>query len=60
MNLSKIALAAAVTPAELIEGASRVYIEAFETITGRTFQPPAATGESILERIRRNLAPYRL
>ncbi|HZZ68940.1 MAG TPA: phosphoribosylaminoimidazolesuccinocarboxamide synthase [Phenylobacterium sp.] len=46
-------------PAELIEGASKVYIEAFETITGQTFHPPAASDGPILERIRRNLAPYR-
>lgn len=45
-------------PAELIDGASKVYIEAFETITGQTFQP-AAGGEPVLDRIRRNLAPYR-
>ncbi|MBS0335108.1 MAG: phosphoribosylaminoimidazolesuccinocarboxamide synthase [Proteobacteria bacterium] len=46
-------------PAELIEGASKVYIQAFEEITGQAFQPPAPTDEPILERIRRNLAPYR-
>lgn len=46
-------------PAELIEGASKVYVEAFETITGQTFQPPAPTDEPMLDRIRRNLAPYR-
>ena len=46
-------------PAELIEGASKVYIQAFETITGQTFQPPPAGEGPILERIRRNLAPYR-
>jgi phosphoribosylaminoimidazole-succinocarboxamide synthase len=46
-------------PAELIEGASKVYIQAFETITGQTFHPPAASEGPILERIRRNLAPYR-
>lgn len=45
-------------PAALIEGASKVYIEAYETITGQTFQPPA-TDEPMLERIRRNLSPYR-
>jgi phosphoribosylaminoimidazole-succinocarboxamide synthase len=45
-------------PAELIDGASRVYIEAFETITGQAFQA-AATDEPVLDRIRRNLAPYR-
>ena len=45
-------------PPELIDGASKVYIQAFETITGQTFQP-AATDEPVLDRIRRNLAPYR-
>ena len=42
-------------PADLIRETSRVYIRAYETITGNTFipgeQPP-------LPRIRRNLAPY--
>ncbi|HEX3886298.1 MAG TPA: phosphoribosylaminoimidazolesuccinocarboxamide synthase [Phenylobacterium sp.] len=46
-------------PADLIEGASKVYIQAFETITGQRFEPPAAEEGPILERIRRNLAPYR-
>ncbi|ODT89908.1 phosphoribosylaminoimidazolesuccinocarboxamide synthase [Phenylobacterium sp. SCN 70-31] len=45
-------------PDELVAGASKVYVDAFETITGQTFQPPAA-GEPVLDRIRRNLAPYR-
>ena len=45
-------------PAEMIEATSKVYIEAFETITAQTFQPPAAD-EPVLDRIRRNLAPYR-
>jgi len=45
-------------PAELIDGASKVYIQAFETITGQAFQAPAGD-EAILDRIRRNLAPYR-
>jgi len=44
-------------PPELIEATSRVYIQAFETITGETFVPPPAD-EDILGRIRRNLAPY--
>ena len=43
-------------PAELITQTSQVYIRAFETITGRTFEPPA-DGDP-LERIRRNLARY--
>ncbi len=46
-------------PAELIEGTSKVYIQAFETITGQAFQAPAQAGGDILERIRRNLASYR-
>ncbi|TDQ83953.1 phosphoribosylaminoimidazole-succinocarboxamide synthase [Dongia mobilis] len=42
-------------PTELIRDTSRVYIRAYETITGRAFQP----GEQPpLPRIRRNLAPY--
>lgn len=45
-------------PAEMIDKTSKVYIQAFEAITGQTFQP-AATEEPVLERIRRNLAPYR-
>ena len=44
-------------PRELIEATSRVYIEAFETITGEAFVAPPV-GEDILARIRRNLAPY--
>jgi phosphoribosylaminoimidazole-succinocarboxamide synthase len=46
-------------PAEVIEATSKVYIEAFEAITAQTFQPPA-DDEPVLDRIRRNLAPYRL
>jgi phosphoribosylaminoimidazole-succinocarboxamide synthase len=44
-------------PADLIDQTSQVYVRAFETITGTTFQPPAK-GESPVERIRRNLAHY--
>jgi phosphoribosylaminoimidazole-succinocarboxamide synthase len=44
-------------PAALIEETSQVYIRAFETITGRRFEPPAE-GEEPLQRIRRNLAQY--
>lgn len=44
-------------PASLIADTSKVYIEAFETITGERFVPPPA-GEDVLERIRRNLLPY--
>ncbi len=44
-------------PEELILGTAAVYIEAFETITGRKFELPS--GEtSVLERVRRNLRPY--
>lgn len=46
-------------PAELIEGTSKVYIQAYETITGQAFQAPAQAGGDILQRIRRNLASYR-
>jgi phosphoribosylaminoimidazole-succinocarboxamide synthase len=45
-------------PAGMIEETSKVYIQAFEAITGQTFEPPAAD-EPVLDRIRRNLAPYR-
>ncbi len=44
-------------PAELIAETSRVYIQAYETITGRTFDAPAGAEEP-LARIRRNLARY--
>ena len=44
-------------PAELVFETALVYVRAFETITGQTFQPPAAD-EPILDRIRRNLATY--
>ncbi len=44
-------------PAELIEQTSRVYIQAYETITGQTFVPDLS-GATVLERIRKNLAPY--
>ncbi|MDE2487791.1 MAG: phosphoribosylaminoimidazolesuccinocarboxamide synthase [Alphaproteobacteria bacterium] len=45
-------------PARMIEDTSKVYIQAFEAITGQRFEPPAED-EPVLERIRRNLAPYR-
>jgi phosphoribosylaminoimidazole-succinocarboxamide synthase len=45
-------------PAAMIADTSKVYIQAFEAITGQTFEPPAAD-EPVLDRIRRNLAPYR-
>lgn len=44
-------------PQELIAGTAAVYVEAFETITGRSFAPDLAGG-TVLERIRTNLAPY--
>jgi phosphoribosylaminoimidazole-succinocarboxamide synthase len=44
-------------PEEIILATSDVYIEAFETITGLRFVKPDA-GESVLARIRRNLAQF--
>ena len=44
-------------PESLIAATARVYIEAFEMITGQAFAAPAP-GEPVLHRIRRNLAPY--
>ena len=44
-------------PAEMILETSAVYIRAFETITGQTFEPPQGD-EPVLERIRRNLAQF--
>jgi len=44
-------------PADLIRETAKVYIRAFEMITGQTFQYPRPD-EAILGRIRRNLAPY--
>jgi phosphoribosylaminoimidazole-succinocarboxamide synthase len=44
-------------PQELIAGTAAVYAEAFETITGRSFAPDLG-GDTVLERIRTNLAPY--
>lgn len=44
-------------PQELIAGTAAVYVEAFETITGRSFAPDLG-GSTVLERIRTNLAPY--
>lgn len=43
-------------PAAMIEETSKVYIQAFEAITGLPFEPPA--DEPVLDRVRRNLAPY--
>ncbi|MXQ12651.1 phosphoribosylaminoimidazolesuccinocarboxamide synthase [Microvirga makkahensis] len=44
-------------PAEVILETSRIYIDAFERITGQTFALPDP-GVPVLERIRRNLARY--
>jgi phosphoribosylaminoimidazole-succinocarboxamide synthase len=44
-------------PQALIQQTSDVYIEAFETITGQTFQRPVAD-EPVMPRIRRNLDSY--
>lgn len=44
-------------PAEMILETAAVYIRAFETITGQTFVLPE-TDEPVLDRIRRNLAPF--
>jgi phosphoribosylaminoimidazole-succinocarboxamide synthase len=43
-------------PQDLILATAAVYMQAFETITGRTFELPADDGP-VLDRIRRNLAP---
>lgn len=44
-------------PESLIAETSKVYIDAFEAITGKTFTPDLA-GATPLERVRSNLAPY--
>ena len=44
-------------PAEMIAQTSAVYIQAFEAITGAAFVPDLA-GETVLDRVRANLAPY--
>ena len=44
-------------PAEVILQTALVYVQAFETITGLTFEPPNPD-EPLIDRIRRNLAPY--
>jgi len=44
-------------PLEMIEKTARVYIDAFERITGRAFVPDAS-GETPLARVRANLAPF--
>ncbi|MEO6298118.1 MAG: phosphoribosylaminoimidazolesuccinocarboxamide synthase [Paracoccaceae bacterium] len=44
-------------PAEMIAATSKVYIDAFEAITGQTFVPDISFATP-LDRIRANLAPY--
>ena len=44
-------------PQELIEETSRVYMKAFEAITGKAFDP-ASVETPVIDRVRRNLAPY--
>lgn len=44
-------------PEELVEQTSKVYIQAYEALTGKAFEPDL-TGASVLERIRSNLRPY--
>lgn len=44
-------------PREMIEATSRVYIDAFQAITGQTFLPDL-TGATPLERVRENLRPW--
>ena len=44
-------------PAEMIAQTSAVYVQAFEAITGETFVPDLH-GETVLDRVRGNLAPY--
>ena len=44
-------------PRDLVEQTSKVYIQAFEQITGKTFVPDLS-GETVLDRIRKSLTPY--
>jgi len=44
-------------PSEIIAATSRTYIDAYQAITGQTFTPDL-TGDTPLDRIRANLAPY--
>ena len=44
-------------PSSLIEETSKVYIRAFEAITGQSFVPDNS-GETPLQRVRSNLTPY--
>jgi len=45
-------------PGEIILEAAKIYIRAYEMITGQTFTAEGGTGEPVLARIRRNLAAY--
>ncbi len=44
-------------PAEMIAQTAQVYIDAYERITGQTFQPDLS-GATVLDRVRGNLAPW--
>ncbi|HBF28569.1 phosphoribosylaminoimidazolesuccinocarboxamide synthase [Rhizobium sp.] len=44
-------------PQDLVEATSKVYIQAYEAITGLTFQPDDS-GETPLERVKANLSAY--
>jgi phosphoribosylaminoimidazole-succinocarboxamide synthase len=44
-------------PDEMIAKTSAVYVQAYEAITGQAFVPDL-DGETVLERVRANLAPY--
>jgi phosphoribosylaminoimidazole-succinocarboxamide synthase len=44
-------------PREVVIKTARIYIDAYETITGKTFEPPSPD-IPILARIRANLTPY--
>jgi phosphoribosylaminoimidazole-succinocarboxamide synthase len=44
-------------PADMIEATSRVYIDAFEAITGQTFVPDTSFATP-LDRVRANLTPF--
>jgi phosphoribosylaminoimidazole-succinocarboxamide synthase len=45
-------------PADIVLEAAKIYIRAYEMITGQSFVPDRTPGEPVLERIRRNLKPY--
>jgi phosphoribosylaminoimidazole-succinocarboxamide synthase len=44
-------------PHEIVEKASRIYVQAYEAITGNRFQPDLS-GHTVLDRIRTNLERY--